>query len=397
VSPAALADVTSRGQVDLESRAFEDDDDPATEDAGFGLFGRVEWRHTHAPLEEKARVFGRLDALDDARSIFVVEEAWVQARSGRMRLRVGADLVNWTATEAFHPADVINARNLDSDLENFEKLGEPMVALQARAFEGTTFSLLYMPYRTEPIFASPRSRLSFARGIDLDGRRQMVDRDGDLTDDLWGHQAAIAVRQVLGSADLTLHALEHMDRSQPLVLLDPTRGPLLQFQTVRQVGGTYQQALGGLLLKLEGAYRMFVAPQAPLPGQPDHGLVAAGLEYGLPHAGGSESTFLLEGQVLLGVGDEARRAGLSVFQRDVLVGYRLALNDESGKELLLGVIGDLERAGEGLVTLNYQQRIGETWTIRGGVRIFNAEEVGPSPLGALRLADHVRVALTRHF
>ena len=68
---------------------------------------------------------------------------------------------------------------------------------------------------------------------------------------------------------------------------------------------------------------------------------------------------------MLGVEGAARRAALTVFQRDVLVGYRFALNDESGKELMLGAIFDTERSGESLVTVNYQQRLGETWTVRG--------------------------------
>ena len=57
----------------------------------------------------------------------------------------------------------------------------------------------------------------------------MVDRDGHLTDDNFGPQAAFAVQQVLGAADLTVHALEQMDRLQPLVGVDRTLRPLLSF------------------------------------------------------------------------------------------------------------------------------------------------------------------------
>jgi hypothetical protein len=403
-------DWSSRGELALEGRQFDDDEQAVTPDRGVALFGRLELRHTHGRFEEKTRFYGRMDRYDRNRSVLVFEEAWAQLAFERVRLRAGVDLVNWTATEAFHPADVINARNLDSDLENFEKVGEPMVSLQVRLHETTSVQLLYLPHRTAPVFASPGSRLSFAPGIDLRRSRRMLDRQGADTDSRWGHQAAVALRQVLGNADLTLHALEHMDRSQPVVRLDPaTFSPLLVFQTVRQVGGTYQHALGPVVLKLEGAYRDFVMPQEILPGvglaapdagdagQPDHGQLAVGIEYGVPHEGGSESTFLLEGQAVLGIDDPAERAALSIFQRDVLVGYRLALNDQSGKELLLGAIFDAERSGESLVMLNYQQRLGETWTVRAGLRLFNAKATAPGPMAVLRTSDHVRVALTRHF
>jgi hypothetical protein len=240
-------------------------------------------------------------------------------------------------------------------------------------------------------------------GINLRGTRQMIDRNGHLTNDNWGPQAAIVVRQVIGPADLTVHALEHMDRSQPVVRVGP--GPILLFQTVRQVGGTYQHAIGALLIKLEGAYRHFIDPKDPLPGLPatvletvpDHGEVAAGLEYGITHASGPESTLLLEGQTLLGVQSEAARAALAIFQRDVLVGYRLAINDESGKELLVAAIADLDRPGEGTFNLTYLQRLGETWTMRAGLRLFQAKAGDPGFLAPLRQADHVRLTFIRHF
>lgn len=400
LAPAQGGEWSSKGELGIESRVFDDDGDDTTEDRGLGLLGRLDLRHSHGPLAQKVRFYGRLDHYDEDRSTLVFEEAWLQAASERLRVRAGIDVLNWTATEAFHPADVINARNLDSDLENFEKVGEAMLSLQVRPFEDTTVGAMYMPYRTEPIFTSPRSRLGFTRGFDLRGTRRMFDRQGRATKDQLGHQGAVVLRQVVGSADISLHVLEHMDRAQPIVGMDmDNRLPFLVFQTVRQVGGTYQQAIDALLIKVEGAYRMFVDPRLPPPGvegQPDHGQVALGLEYGLVH-GSSESTLLLEGQAVLGVGDEMKRSALSVFQRDVLVGYRFALNDESSKEVMLGAIFDLERAGETLLNVNYQQRLGDTWTIRAGLRIFHAKDDAPGPLVILRTSDHVRLTLTRHF
>jgi hypothetical protein len=212
---------------------------------------------------------------------------------------------------------------------------------------------------------------------------------------------------VIRSADVSLHALENMDRLEPIVLTDVTTGNIsLLFQTVRQVGGTYQQVFGPLVAKFEGAYRWFVPPNTaaiaqlgPLPSL-NHGIVAAGLEYGLAHANGSQSTFLLEGETVLGL-TEAERRALTPFQRDVFAGIRFARNDEAGREAVLATIVDLDYWGEYLVTAAYRQRIGETWTINLGLRIFQASAVVP-PLPAtglelLRNADHVRFSLMRHF
>jgi hypothetical protein len=191
-----------------------------------------------------------------------------------------------------------------------------------------------------------------------------------------------------------------------MVLVDPADlRPTLLYQTVRQAGGTYQQVFGPMVAKLEGAYRWFVAPDAtatatlaPLPRR-SHGTLAAGLEYGVPHANGSESTFLLEGQAVLSV-DKATRLALTPFQRDLLVGWRFGRNDEASKEIVVLAIADLERRGEYLVSASYQQRLGETWTVRFGVRLFQAKEAAPLEARGLQLirnGDHVRLSLTRHF
>ena len=398
---------SSRGELGLESRAFWNDHDPVTKDYGLGMLGRLELRYERGPFAGKARGFGRLDGFDRQRTTLIDEEAWLQAQSDRFRLRLGVDVVNWTALEAFHPADVINARNLDSDIENFERIGEPMVALQVRVFEQTTVSALLMPIYVTSRFPSPRSRLNFAPpGVDLRGRPKLIDRRGRLTDSHFGPQAALQVRQVVGSADVSLHLLEHMDRLHPVLLVDATTmSPVLLYQTVRQAGGTYQQVFGPVIAKAEGAYRWFVPAGAaamdvvgPLPRR-NHGIVAGGIEYGIGHRNGSESTILLEGQTVLGVDGPTRRA-LEIFQRDLFVGLRFARNDEAAREGMLAAVIDLESAGEMVLDARYQQRVDESWTVKTGLRVFQAKAVPPLEargLQLLRNGDHVYLDVTRHF
>ncbi len=406
-APPSAGTWTSKGELALEGRAFLDDDDARTVDHGAGMFGRLELRYTRLFFEAKARGYGRLDRYDHERTVAVPEEAWVQARLSRLRLRAGIDILNWTATEAMHPADIINARNLDSDLENLEKIGEPMAEFQVRPLRGMSVEAFLMPYYTSPILPSPASRLSFAPpGLDLRDRKQRLDGSGHLTGSNFGPQAALQIRQVAGPVDLTIHVVRHMDRSQPYVLIDPaTFQPVLLFQTVNQLGGTAQFARGPMLAKLEWSVRRFVdaAADAMLPmalPNRNHGTVAGGLEWNLPHDNGSESTLILEGQAILGVDKDARRL-LTPFQRDVFAGLRFAANDTNSHECFAGGSIDLQTFDEFLFSASCQQRLGETWTVKAGVRVFGA----PTPpagmiatgLAALRNADHVRLTLTRHF
>ena len=125
VVPESFARWSSRGQIALEGRTFLDDDDGLTVDRGIGLFGRLQVDHRSKPFRERLRLYGRLDREDTERTILVVEEAWAEWKAKPFKLRVGIDLLNWTATEAFHPSDILNSRNLDSSIQNYDKLGEP--------------------------------------------------------------------------------------------------------------------------------------------------------------------------------------------------------------------------------------------------------------------------------
>jgi hypothetical protein len=393
----------SRGELALETRAFLPDDDATTDDTALGLFSRLEWTHQHEPWQERLRIIGRVDAVDEERSRVVLEEAWLQYWRGRLKLRLGADIVNWTATEAFHPADVINARNLDSDLENYEKIGEPLLLVAWSLSEQATLELYLMPGYMAPILPSRRSRLRLVPPDADVGGRVLVNRNGHFTEDIIGPQAALRFRATWGSADFSLHVLEHMDRSQPLVVLDPTSDQLhAVFLTVRQLGVTYSHVFGSLITKLEASYRNFVRVEdtarfGVLPDR-DHSTVALGLEYGFVHEGGSESTAFAEAEAVFGL-SEQERYEVNPFQRDVLIGYRYAWNDEDSRALLVSAIFDLEHGSEYLVNASYEQRLGETWGIELGARLINADSRGNSPFGLspLRNADLVRAVLTRYF
>lgn len=408
----ADAKLKSKGQLSLEARGFLDDDDPSTVDQGLGLFGRLEAKAKQKWLglrwSERFRAFGRLDQQDAGRTVFVVEELWGEIKAGPLRLGLGADLLNWTATEAFHPADIVNARNIDSDIENYEKLGEPMASLSLQLGHGA-IAAYFMPYHSQPILPSRRSRLNFVpSGIDL-GPTLRVLRGGRVTADDFGLQGALRVTQSIGGADLGVHAVHHVDRSQPEVALSPATGtvhPL--FRTVTQLGGTYQQVLGDFVFKLEAGYRMFVEPQGPYvpvtggawPDR-DHLQVAGGIEYGLVHANGWESTIIAEAQSLF-FADEAMRRALHIFQRDALLGYRLSLGDVSGTEFLATAIVDLEDPAQTLLNASIKRRLSDVWALSLAVRLVFGPSASTGGAGGTALivppdSDHVRVFLIRYF
>jgi len=422
--PAAHAQWSSRGFVAVEGRSFQPDEIDDTADGGLGLSGRLELTHRHKPWKEKLRVFGRFDMLDFDRNLVILEEGWLGVRTKWIRAGVGAQLLNWTATEAFHPADVINSRNLDSNLENLEKLGEPVVQFGVRFFDGEIIAY-YMPLRLAPIFPGAKSRLSFAPRasalgpltIDLDAL--WVDRDGAISTDMVSHQWAVSISQTFGELDIALQAVQHNDRSQPTFRLDTqslSLRPMYSMVTHLGMTAVYTpDALEGFVFKLEAAHRMFdeadpspryAAPPGELSAPADHTQVAFGLEYGWEWEDkGWDSTLLLEGQaVILNDSDEVVRRRMHIFQRDVLLGYRHVFNDIDSREFLVGWIVDLERWPEMMLNMSYRQRVTDTWSVEGAVRFVHAPgdddpEAGifPTGLEALHESNSISLTVKRNF
>lgn len=373
---ATAADSISRGTVSLEARSFNPDDFEETEDAGVALTTALEikYRSGNGKWAAVLRGFGRFDALDDTRNIVDLESAYVSYSLKAVSLLAGVQILNWTATEAFHPADVMNSRNYDSDPENPEKLGEPMVEVRVRVLQGY-IDAYFMPVRLPPNLPNTTSRLSLfgpnPAGLEL-GDHLWVDRDGTTSESYFSPQAALRISQTLGKADIALYAIDHSDRAQPTFTLDSGEGVVRPtFHSVFQTGVTYTHVLGSLIAKFEGGWRIFREPDpiqaADVDAQSDHGEVAAGLEYGWTTEAGHDATFIAEGTAVL-IDDREKARELSLLQGDLLIAYRHAFNDVKGKELRIGLTVDVERPSEYAASVRWLQTLTDVWSIVAIVR-----------------------------
>lgn len=392
----------SKGEVSIETRQFDDDGSDLTEDSNYGLFTRLETRWRQGPWRFQVRGFGRIDRTDESRDLAAFEEAWFGYRKSGWDIRAGFQMLNWTATEAFHPADVMNSRNLDSNIENPEKLGELMLSVSRRIGQGS-LTLYGMPRYEEPVFAESSSRLSFIPAGFTVLDPIWLEDNGKIASDSYGEQYGLRFTQTIGDADIGIHYLDHMDRQFPLFQVDAQTGSIQPiYLRVEDLGLTYSHVLGSWLLKVEYAYKDFQDQTSRAVfafNQVDHQQAAFGLEYGWNGSSGSETTLIIEGQTLLDA-TEQERSQLSAFQRDALLGVRHAWNDVMGRELLVTLIGDLEKSEQYLLNLSYTQRLSDTWSIETGLRYIEAEpEPGRFPEGLENLdqADQVFLTISKFF
>ncbi len=414
---AAVADFSSMGEVAFEYRQFKDDGNSATQDVGIAAFTRLETSYEGDAYDHRIRAFARLDDKESSRNLLWVEDAYAAYfldEAKLWRVLAGYKIFNWTALEAFRPADTVNSRNYDAPLERPEKRGELALELEMPLYQGAlTFSLF--PRVENPHYPGANSRLGLgfmpAEPVWVDGSE--TDRDQ------WRLQFAVRATQMIADADVSLHVLRHYDRNFPVLGTSdysfafgtyvPNQGiasmNVPHYFQVTQIGGTLQYPFwDGWIVKAEAAHRDFeedlkVLTFNGLQTPKDHSEVALGFEYGTSHDSGAETTFFLEAQRMFGTVKEERSA-LSIFQSDVFFGIRHARNDVMGTEFVLSAIVDTERSHEKLYNLQAARRLSDVWKASAQVRIFDAPPKNPArPTGleVLNKNHHASFVLTRYF
>lgn len=421
---------TSRGEVRFESRHFLKDDNLETEDAGVGLFSRLETRTSWGDFDLNFSGYGRVDHKDESRSFATLEDAYLSYRFGsafEYGLKLGYQVFNWSVMDAFYPIDRINSRNFDSSPEQLEKMGELTVEFNMDVWDGD-FSLYYFPSFQGPRLPSSSNR--FGSGFNLYSAR-VVESDG-VKSSRGADQFGLRLYQFIGGADIEFHYLNHIDRFNPivgyhefsevpLVGIIPDNSDIIRpyFYRVQQSGLSLQKAFGPTVFKFEGLYRWYAESDEKVliassldpnsivqnsefsNGPKDHGEMAFGFDYTYGLFSGHDLNILLEYSIILGLNRKERQQA-SIFQNDLFFGLRYSFNDINSKEILLTSIFDLERSEEFLLGLKYSQRLAEVWGIDLGLQWFNASgvEVGRqvgAGLDSLKNDQYFFLNITRYF
>lgn len=404
LSASAEWDISYKGELRLETRAFESDQNEDTYDQNYSFFARREVSIINEDTGWliKAGAHVRRAFRDDERSLVAIEDAYVEKDFGELQLFGGFRIINWSTAEAFHPSDIVNARNFDTQFENAEKFGELMFGF-SKQWDDYGLQAFYMPHLQKPFFTSGQSRVSFVPpGVTVEDS-EFVDEDGRKAKD-FESQWAIKATMNKWSGDWSLYWVHHYDRMQPAFSFGSTGSGALNatpiFAKLDQYGLNVQQQLGDFIVKFEGARREYQNEQisssefpfaTPLPlATPltfiSHTVIAGGLEYTHGWDSGSETTFLSEAQFIDGA-TRAERRVVNLFQRDLLLGFRHSFNDAASREIMFIAIADLEISKQLLISLNYSQRIKDVWKIKIGGRYIDA----PDETGPLELARDLRI------
>ncbi|MGB0506127.1 MAG: hypothetical protein ACPGGK_08005, partial [Pikeienuella sp.] len=268
--------------------------------------------------------FARIDEADDERSHMDLREAKIDLIKDDWEVTVGADTVFWGKTEANHLVDIINQTDAVESLDDEASLGQPMLRI-ARLTDLGEFSAYYLPYVRLRTFAGEDGRLR--TGLPVNNGRAEVRADGGR----FAPSFALRFAGVFGDADIGLSAFHGVSRDPAFIATDfvnvggnlvPTAlAPV--YDQITQFGFDGQYTSGPTLYKAEVIAR---------DGQRNRNGVE---EEFIAATGGVEYTLygLLDNADLGLIGeyawDSRGNDAASVFQNDVIIGARLALNDRA--------------------------------------------------------------------
>jgi hypothetical protein len=291
--------------------------------------------------------FGRLDSADSERTHLDVRELNYLWLADEWELRVGVGKVFWGVTEFVHLVDIVNQTDLVENIDEEDKLGQPMVHFSVPRDWGVV-DMFVLPYFRERTFPGRDGRLRFAHTVDTDNAEYESSEEERHVD------YALRYSHTIGDLDFGIYHFYGTGR-EPTFLpgFDDGGEPVLFpfYELINQTGIDLQLVAGEWLWKLEALYRTGH--------QEDFFASVGGFEYSLVNIASSGMDLGLIGEWAY---DERDDTATTAFQNDLMLGVRWALNDAASSEVLAGFVQDLESSSRAL-RIEGSRRFGASWLL----------------------------------
>lgn len=385
-SISAIADETLwdlSGNTALQLRGFSQDalwPKQNTSDIEASVSGEweVRWRSEEGDQRASFIPFARWDENDDERTHLDLREAYWAYEGNGYELLVGINKVFWGVTESVHLVDIINQTDLVEDIDQEDKLGQPMVNLAIQQDWGL-LNVYLLPYFRERTFPGQDGRFRSPLPVDWDDAEyESGDKDKHV-------DFALRYSHYFGDVDVGLYYFHGTNR-EPRLELSPNGRELTPFyDQIDQVGLDLQYTRDAWLWKLETIVRNGY----------DQSYMAsiAGFEYTFYQVYESDADigFLLEYQH----DERSSQEPLTTADNDIFFGGRWSLNDTQDTAVLAGVVVD-KKTSETFFNLEAERRFGDNVVLELRARaITNAEQ--NEPLYSFSRDDYIQLQISRFF
>lgn len=302
-----------------------------------------------------ASLFVRGDNVDSERNGGDIRELLWLREEDAYQLRAGVGQVGWGVNELFKIADLINQKDR-TELPFNRKLGQPLASLSF--YWGEDLIELYTLYGLRPAwFPGEDGRLRYPLMVENDEEEYDWGATGR-----WDFAARWKTR--LLDMDIAVSHFYGMTRDPYFIFNYDFNDPYLipVYEKVNQTSLEWQYLFRDILLRAEFTYQTGSLEQFES--------VAGGIEYTFGALFGSDIdlTWIVEG-----IWDSRDHIYGTLFDRDVGLAARLALNDERDSNLIVAVIADT-RYKEWFGTLFWSNTIGDAWSLNVTGQYFHAND-----------------------
>lgn len=370
---AVQAEWDTRAELSFQAQAFTDSAlHTADQSFNASIAGSAEFYH---PVGESGDItispFFRVDQHDDQRTHFDFREFLYRYSADDWEIKAGLGKVFWGVAESSNVVDIINQRDAVEGLDAENKLGQPMINLLLLRDWGEV-SLFVLPGFRERTFAGSDGRPRGFFALNTDNPTYESDDENRHID------IAARISKSEDEWDVGVHAFHGTSR-EPQINFD-TLSP--HYVQITQFGVDIQGTFESWLLKAEAAYQ--TGDQID-----NHIKTVTGFEYSFYGIAQSDTDLGIVAEWLFDSrGLEADQA----FQSDLLLGLRIALNDEQSSEALISSIFDMD-GGATILAAQASRRIGESFVISAEAAIWSDASDDPA-LAQFAQEDYVQLELS---
>jgi hypothetical protein len=338
----------------------------------------VHWRSENDSQRVSFIPFARWDENDEKRSHYDLREAYWAYKNGEVELLFGINRIFWGVAESVHLVDIINQADLVEDLDQEDKLGQPMISLALQKDWGL-LSVYLLPYFREQSFPGADGRLRAAFPVEADNAKY---ESGDKRKHL---DFALRYSHYFGDIDLGLHYFNGTNRDPRLGVGANNSDVIINYDQIEQIGLDLQYTKGSWLWKLES-------------------LVLDGYDESIfASVAGFEYTFyqVFEGAGDIGVLLEYQYDNRSSYEaatsadNDFFIGVRWTLNNMQDGSVLAGAVVD-KKTSEIFYSIEAERRLTENVVLELQVRLITHSELG-EPAYPYSRDDYIQLQINRFF
>jgi len=326
------------------------------------------------------KLFLRADNKDSERNHFDLREFYWLHLNGDSEFRLGVNTLFWGVTESQHLVDVVNQIDQVEGIDGEDKLGQPMIQFKHYEDWGVV-DLLLLPGFRERTFQSINGRPRTPLLVDTNAV-QYQSSEGQSHIDY-----AFRYSQTIDELDLGLTWFKGTNREPILSSAVNSNGQAVLIPTynqMTQLGLDLQVIIEDWTWKLELIHRETNGDSFEAS--------TVGFEY----------TFyrLLNSDIDVGTlveysYDNRSLSKRGVFDRDLLLGARLAFNDSQSTNMLIGLVIDTEKRSQ-TFKIEGSRRLNDNW--KGTIEVQTFSKIDDNDvLASFSRDDYLLLELTRYF